>query len=161
MPTIAIIVAAGSGSRFGSDKPKQFVELLGKPLIIHTLERFDACPAVDEIVATYDGAGSCPSCNDVRCPEHRWWLTDAEEDQLAERHKEHEVHDPWRDVVEAYVATRAELTISEVLSKSLRVEEKDQTQVYSKKVAAILRKLGFVEREIKVSGRRARGWGRT
>jgi 2-C-methyl-D-erythritol 4-phosphate cytidylyltransferase len=46
----AIIVAAGSGSRFGADKPKQFVELLGKPLLVHTLERFDACPAVDEIV---------------------------------------------------------------------------------------------------------------
>ena len=46
----AIIVAAGSGSRFGSEQPKQFVEILGKPLIIHTLERFEACPAVDEIV---------------------------------------------------------------------------------------------------------------
>ncbi len=47
---IAIIVAAGSGSRFGTEKPKQFAELLGKPLIIHTLERFEACSAVDEIV---------------------------------------------------------------------------------------------------------------
>ena len=46
----AIIVAAGSGSRFGSEQPKQFVEILGKPLIIHTLERFEACPEVDEIV---------------------------------------------------------------------------------------------------------------
>lgn len=48
--TSAIIVAAGSGSRFGAERPKQFVELLGKPLIIHTLERFDACQSVDEIV---------------------------------------------------------------------------------------------------------------
>ncbi len=46
----AIIVAAGIGSRFGSDKPKQFVELLGKPLIVHTLERFEACSAIDRIV---------------------------------------------------------------------------------------------------------------
>ncbi len=46
----AIIVAAGSGSRFGSGQPKQFVEILGKPIIIHTLERFEACPPVDEIV---------------------------------------------------------------------------------------------------------------
>ena len=46
----AIIVAAGSGKRFGADQPKQFVEILGKPLIIHTLERFQDCPAVDEIV---------------------------------------------------------------------------------------------------------------
>jgi 2-C-methyl-D-erythritol 4-phosphate cytidylyltransferase len=46
----AIIVAAGSGSRFNSETPKQFHELLGKPVIIHTLERFDACAEVDEIV---------------------------------------------------------------------------------------------------------------
>lgn len=46
----AIIVAAGTGSRFAASQPKQFVEILGKPIIIHTLERFEACPAVDEIV---------------------------------------------------------------------------------------------------------------
>ncbi len=54
---IAIIVAAGSGSRFGADRPKQFAELLGKPLIIHTLERFEACPAVDEIVLVLSEEG--------------------------------------------------------------------------------------------------------
>ncbi len=47
---VAIIVAAGSGTRFGSDVPKQFHEILGKPLLIHTLERFEFCPAVDRIV---------------------------------------------------------------------------------------------------------------
>src|SRR5437868_1307509 len=46
----AIIVAAGRGSRFNSDRPKQFLELLGKPVIIHTLERFEQCAAVDEII---------------------------------------------------------------------------------------------------------------
>ncbi len=30
--------------------PKQFLEILGKPLLIHTLERFEECAAVDEIV---------------------------------------------------------------------------------------------------------------
>jgi len=46
----AIVVAAGSGTRFGAEKPKQFLEILGKPLIIHTLERFESCPSIDEIV---------------------------------------------------------------------------------------------------------------
>lgn len=46
----AIIVAAGSGQRFASSKPKQFIPILGRPLIIHTLERFEASPAIDEIV---------------------------------------------------------------------------------------------------------------
>ena len=39
----AIIVAAGSGKRFGSEKPKQFLDIAGKPLIFHTLERFENC----------------------------------------------------------------------------------------------------------------------
>lgn len=46
----AIIVAAGSGSRFRSDTPKQFIEIAGKPVIVHTLERFEAAPSVDSIV---------------------------------------------------------------------------------------------------------------
>ncbi len=46
----AIIVAAGSGTRFGSDIPKQFVEIAGKRLLVHTLEKFEACAEIDEIV---------------------------------------------------------------------------------------------------------------
>lgn len=46
----AIIVAAGSGKRFGGEKPKQFLELLGKPVLVHTFERFAACPHIDQII---------------------------------------------------------------------------------------------------------------
>lgn len=46
----AIIVAAGSGARFGADIPKQFIEILGKPLLIHTLLRFENCNAIDQII---------------------------------------------------------------------------------------------------------------
>jgi 2-C-methyl-D-erythritol 4-phosphate cytidylyltransferase len=54
---IAIIVAAGSGQRFGSTRPKQFTELLGKPLLIHTLEKFELCPEIDEIVLVLSDDG--------------------------------------------------------------------------------------------------------
>ena len=50
MTTTAIIVAAGSGSRFNSDTPKQFLKINGKPVIEHTLERFQSAPSVDVIV---------------------------------------------------------------------------------------------------------------
>jgi len=53
----AIIVAAGSGQRFAGSQPKQFVPILGKPLIIHTLEKFESCPAIDEIVLVLSEAG--------------------------------------------------------------------------------------------------------
>lgn len=46
----AIIVAAGEGKRFGGGRPKQFAEILGKPVLIHTLERFAKCRLIDEIV---------------------------------------------------------------------------------------------------------------
>lgn len=46
----AIIVAAGSGTRVNSQRPKQFLEILGKPVIIHTLERFEDCPDVSAII---------------------------------------------------------------------------------------------------------------
>jgi 2-C-methyl-D-erythritol 4-phosphate cytidylyltransferase len=49
--TTAIIVAAGTGSRFGSETPKQFLTLAGKPIVVHTIERFAAAPSVDAIVA--------------------------------------------------------------------------------------------------------------
>ena len=52
--TIAIITAAGSGSRFSksakSAKPKQFLNLLGKPVILHSLLAFQKCKDVDEII---------------------------------------------------------------------------------------------------------------
>jgi 2-C-methyl-D-erythritol 4-phosphate cytidylyltransferase len=50
MKTTAIIVAAGSGSRFNSETPKQFVELNGKPVVVHSIERFEVAAMVDSIV---------------------------------------------------------------------------------------------------------------
>lgn len=46
----AIIVAAGSGKRFGTETPKQFLEVNGKPLLIHTLERFQECDIIAQII---------------------------------------------------------------------------------------------------------------
>jgi 2-C-methyl-D-erythritol 4-phosphate cytidylyltransferase len=48
--TVAIIVAAGVGKRFGADKPKQFLELAGKPVVVRALQPFEDCEAVNEIV---------------------------------------------------------------------------------------------------------------
>ena len=47
--TLAIVFAGGSGVRMGAGKPKQFLEVNGKPIIIHTLEIFENHPHIDEI----------------------------------------------------------------------------------------------------------------
>jgi 2-C-methyl-D-erythritol 4-phosphate cytidylyltransferase len=45
---VAILVAAGRGSRMGRDK--LFLEVSGKPVVAHTWARFDEAKSIDEIV---------------------------------------------------------------------------------------------------------------
>jgi 2-C-methyl-D-erythritol 4-phosphate cytidylyltransferase len=46
---VAIILAGGRGTRVGADVPKQFVEVLGRPVLSYTIERFQLHPEVDAI----------------------------------------------------------------------------------------------------------------
>lgn len=47
---IGIILAGGKGTRMGIvDQPKQFMDIYGKPIVIHTLETFDAHAEIDFI----------------------------------------------------------------------------------------------------------------
>lgn len=46
----AVIVAGGEGKRMGGGLPKQFQEISGKPVIVHTLEKFKNNANVTEIV---------------------------------------------------------------------------------------------------------------
>ncbi len=49
---VAIIVAAGTGSRMGGGgERKQFRLLAGKPLVVHTLKRFEECHTIGEMIA--------------------------------------------------------------------------------------------------------------
>ena len=51
MKTIVIIVAGGKGSRMSSDLPKQFIEIINKPIIIRTMQKFiDSFQSLDFIV---------------------------------------------------------------------------------------------------------------
>jgi len=50
MKLYAVIVAGGSGKRMGADMPKQYLELAGKPVLMHTLERFKAFDESIEII---------------------------------------------------------------------------------------------------------------
>ncbi|MGN1237507.1 MAG: NTP transferase domain-containing protein, partial [Muribaculaceae bacterium] len=45
MRKFAIIVAGGSGTRFGSAMPKQFLPLAGLPVLMHTVRKFAQCGA--------------------------------------------------------------------------------------------------------------------
>src|SRR6185295_1752273 len=47
---VAIIAAAGQGARMAGKRPKQFLELAGTPILIHTLKAFERCDVIQEII---------------------------------------------------------------------------------------------------------------
>jgi 2-C-methyl-D-erythritol 4-phosphate cytidylyltransferase/2-C-methyl-D-erythritol 4-phosphate cytidylyltransferase/2-C-methyl-D-erythritol 2,4-cyclodiphosphate synthase len=65
----AVVVAAGRGSRMGTDEPKQYLGLAGKPILLYALELFEAMPEIGEIVlvAAADEIGRC----EALCRERR------------------------------------------------------------------------------------------
>jgi 2-C-methyl-D-erythritol 4-phosphate cytidylyltransferase len=50
MKLYVVIVAGGSGKRMGAELPKQYLEIAGKPVLMHTLERFKAFSDSIEII---------------------------------------------------------------------------------------------------------------
>lgn len=49
MKTIALLIAGGAGNRMHQDIPKQFITVNERPVIIYTLEAFEAHPEIDAI----------------------------------------------------------------------------------------------------------------
>jgi ribitol-5-phosphate 2-dehydrogenase (NADP+) / D-ribitol-5-phosphate cytidylyltransferase len=50
MHTVAVVLAGGSGERFGTSVPKQLLPLAGRPLIHHSIAAFEQAPGVDAIL---------------------------------------------------------------------------------------------------------------
>jgi 2-C-methyl-D-erythritol 4-phosphate cytidylyltransferase len=50
MQLYVVIVAGGTGKRMGVDTPKQFLELAGRPVLMHTIERFRTFNETIEII---------------------------------------------------------------------------------------------------------------
>ena len=47
---IALILAGGVGNRLGASIPKQFIEVLGKPVLAYTIEAFELHPEIDAVL---------------------------------------------------------------------------------------------------------------
>ena len=48
--TVALLTAAGTGSRMKMELPKQFLHINGRPVIVHTMEAFQNHPQIDAII---------------------------------------------------------------------------------------------------------------
>ena len=46
---VALILAGGVGSRLGANIPKQFIEVLGKPVLAYTIDAFERHPEIDAV----------------------------------------------------------------------------------------------------------------
>jgi 2-C-methyl-D-erythritol 4-phosphate cytidylyltransferase len=67
---VAIIAAAGQGTRMAGKRPKQFLDLAGTPIIFHTLKVFEQCDAIQEIIVV------------VTAEETAWFLSLADKHDL-------------------------------------------------------------------------------
>ena len=50
MKNYVILLAGGIGKRMGTDIPKQFLEVDGKPIIVYSIENFQKNPQIEKIV---------------------------------------------------------------------------------------------------------------
>src|SRR4051794_20283275 len=62
---IALLVAAGSGSRLGAGRPKAFVELAGRPMLEWSLDALRAAGVAGIVVALPPGRDAPPGCTGV------------------------------------------------------------------------------------------------
>ncbi len=49
---VAVIPSAGKGERLKAEKPKQFIEIKGVPILVYTLKKFEKHPQIDSIVVS-------------------------------------------------------------------------------------------------------------
>lgn len=120
MNVITVIVAAGSGSRFGADIPKQFLSLAGKPVLAHTVEAFRRALPEGEIVVVL-AEDMIPFWQEL-CERHgfesprvvaggatRWESVKRALDSLADApaHATVLIHDGARPLVTPAIITRA------------------------------------------------------
>jgi 2-C-methyl-D-erythritol 4-phosphate cytidylyltransferase len=50
LPTVAVVLAGGTGARIGLDIPKQLLKIAGKTILEHTLDAFEFHPDIDGII---------------------------------------------------------------------------------------------------------------
>ena len=74
---VAVVLAGGTGTRVGANIPKQFIEILGKPILAYTLDNFQIDPEIDaiEVVCHKDCVDAVQSICDKYGIDKLRWLT--------------------------------------------------------------------------------------
>jgi predicted P-loop ATPase len=78
----------------------------------------------------------------------RWWPDIPElHAQAAEAQSQRYAGDPWQQAIEDYIAGKASVSVSEILTSVLAIPIGSWTQVHEKRVARCLRTVGWVRRQ--------------
>lgn len=75
---VAVVLAGGTGTRVGANIPKQFIEVLGKPILAYTLDNFQVDPEIDaiEVVCHKDWVDEVQTiCGKYGIEKLRWLTT--------------------------------------------------------------------------------------
>jgi 2-C-methyl-D-erythritol 4-phosphate cytidylyltransferase len=68
MKAAAIITAAGIGKRMGAGRPKQYLEVAGKPIVVHTIERFMGADGIEQLIVTVPPGDEASFESDIAKP---------------------------------------------------------------------------------------------
>lgn len=132
---VAIVIAGGVGSRMGQEIPKQFIHIDDKPVIIYTLEAFQAHPQVDAIeVVCIDGWQDVLKayCRQFGITKLKWVTTGGETGQESIRNGVYNLEGELTDddIAIIHDGVRPMLE-SEVLTDVIRVAQKHGNAVTS------------------------------
>src|ERR1700687_2169945 len=112
----AILPAAGLGTRMGADTPKQFLMLDGVPVLLFTLRRLAACPAItDFVIATraeeIDSVAASVEAENLGRPAHVVRGGDTLQDSVANALAEVSSE---ADLILVHDAVRPHVTVSQI-----------------------------------------------
>lgn len=121
---IALLTAAGTGTRMHQDIPKQFIHVDNKPIIIHTMEAFQNHPSIDAIlVVTLESWTEVLKAyaNQFNISKLRWVVPGGETGQDSIRNGLNKLREefPNEDVVVMVHDGNRAMVSSEIISDSL------------------------------------------
>ena len=121
---IALLTAAGTGTRMHQDIPKQFIHVDNKPVIIHTMEAFQKHPSIDAIlVVTLDSWKEVlwAYAKQFNISKLKWVVTGGETGQDSIRNGLNTLKDkyPNKDITIIIHDGNRPLVSSEIISDSL------------------------------------------
>lgn len=139
---IALILAAGTSQRMNHDRPKQFLKVFGKPIVVYTLEIFENHPEIDGIMLVcLDGWQKEVQnyANEYNINKLKWIVTGGKTglDSIGMGVRELDRYIGPEDIVVLHDANRPMVT-KEIISDCIAVCQKHGTGVSSYPVEAAI-----------------------